>query len=106
VLLFPVTERGVEPLLQTSAADIDEYSILPANGDVGAGVGGVVGGGVGGVVGAAVVGAVVGAAVVGAAVVGAVVGEDVVGAVVGEGVGHSLHPVILPTLSASAAWYT
>ena len=83
--LLPVTERGVEPLLQTSAADIDEYSILPANGFVGAGVGAAV---VGFGVGAAVVGLGVGAAVVGAAVVGAaVVGAAVVGAdVVGAGV--------------------
>ena len=80
--LLPVTIRGVEPLLQTSAADIDEYSILPENGFVGAGVVGAA------VVGAAVVGDVVGEAVVGAAVVGAaVVGAAVVGAdVVGAGV--------------------
>ena len=87
--LFPVTERGVDPLLQTSAADIDEYSILPANGFVGAGVGAAV---VGFGVGAAVVGLGVGAAVVGAAVVGAaVVGAAVVGAdVVGFGVGAAV----------------
>ena len=100
VLLFPITEIGVEPLLQTSAADIVEYSMLPANGAVGAGVGGVVGGGVGGVVGDAVVGGGVGGGV------GGVVGDAVVGAVVGDGVGHSLHPVILPTLSALEAWNT
>ena len=74
--------------------------MVPPNGDVGAGVGGVVGLGV---VGAAVVGAVVGDAVVGAAVGEAVVGDEVVGAAVGEGVGHSLHPVTLPTLSAPEA---